>query len=62
MRQHYGEDLGGFVLVPWTVDGAFNVYLRCNAAFPQANDLPHWLAEALRREVAWRDVWHNLNA
>lgn len=52
----YGDDLGGFVLVPWGAagNGEPTVFTCTQALHPKAHDLPHYIAEALRRDLAER--------
>lgn len=54
----YSDDLGGFVLVPWSLsnEGAYNSFVCCHGKYPLLNDLPHWIAEVVRRDLAEREA------
>ncbi len=54
----YADDLGGFVLMPWGASGNCepSVFICTMSVHPKAHDLPHYAAEALRRQLAGSDV------
>ena len=54
----YSGDLGGFVLVPWSLSkaGDFSSFVCCEGSYPRWNDLPNWIAEAVRRDLVEREA------
>jgi hypothetical protein len=55
-RELYAKDFAGFVLIPWTSQGEHNTFVVAAGPYPQINDLPRWVPEALRRDAAERDA------
>jgi hypothetical protein len=59
--EEYAKDMAGYVIAAWARDGEHTVRLRCVTGHPDMNSLPHWLAEAVRREIAHFDLKRRLD-
>jgi hypothetical protein len=46
------DDFGGYVVISWDMEGRFYTFLKTDAPYPRLNDLPGWIAEAIRRYLA----------
>jgi hypothetical protein len=55
-KEHFSDDMAGFVLIPWTSSGEHKVYTKIYGRSPNMNTLPHWTAEAIRRDRGKCDV------
>ncbi len=55
-RELYGQDLAGYVLIPFNASGEHSVFVRTEALRPQNNDLPRWAEEAIRRATGEDDA------
>jgi len=56
VRRIYAGDLGGFILISWKHDGAFNSFVNVQTDYPTRNTLPEYVAEVMRRDNATQDA------